>query len=142
MLKGSSKNSDFVVRVALYYKTDNSSQHLPHPRIIVPEGVGATQTPLAVDQPTTSLQRALIRAHRWLAQLNNGQAKLIKVIAEKENVDNSYVSRIIHLTTLAPDIVSAILDDQVPSTLALEQLVSNPPWSWEEQRGRFGFQSM
>ena len=109
-------------------------------RIIVPDNAEAAQTSLAADQPTSSLQRALIRAHRWLAQLNSRQAPSIKVIAEKENVDNSYVSRIIHLTTLAPDIVSAILDDQVPSTLALEQLVSNPPWSWEEQRKRFGFE--
>ena len=109
-------------------------------RIIVPNGTEAATTSLAAQPtPTTSLQRALIRAHRWLAQLNNGKAKSIKAIAEKENVDNSYVSRIIHLTTLAPDIVSAIIDDQVPSTLALEQLVSNPPWSWEEQRRRFGF---
>lgn len=34
-----------------------------------------------------------------------------KEIATREGIDNSYVSRMVNLTTLAPDIVAAILDD-------------------------------
>jgi predicted transcriptional regulator len=37
--------------------------------------------------------------------LETGQAKSLREIAEKEGVDNSYVSRMVNLTTLAPDIV-------------------------------------
>ncbi|MGB5235050.1 MAG: hypothetical protein WBN85_07750 [Candidatus Macondimonas sp.] len=35
----------------------------------------------------------------------------MKEIATREGIDNSYVSRMVNLTTLAPDIVAAILDD-------------------------------
>ena len=34
----------------------------------------------------------------------------MKEIAQREGVDDSYVSRMVNLTTLAPDIVAAILD--------------------------------
>ena len=44
----------------------------------------------------------------------SGDARSLKAIAEKEVVDNSYVSRMVNLTTLAPDIVEAILGDRVP----------------------------
>jgi len=51
-------------------------------------------------------------------------------------VDSSYVSRMVNLTTLAPDIVAAIPDDTVPNHLTLLDLAVDPPVLWEEQRGR------
>jgi len=39
--------------------------------------------------------------------------------AEKEKVDNSYVSRMVKLTLLAADIVAAILADCLPGHLAV-----------------------
>ncbi|WP_366516342.1 hypothetical protein [unidentified bacterial endosymbiont] len=36
--------------------------------------------------------------------------------------------------TLAPDIVEAILDETLPSTVTLFMLASNTPLLWEEQR--------
>jgi predicted transcriptional regulator len=41
--------------------------------------------------------------------LESGEAKSMKEIARREGVDDSYVSRMVNLTTLAPDIVAAIL---------------------------------
>jgi hypothetical protein len=35
-------------------------------------------------------------------------------LVRKEGVDSSYVSRMVNLTTLAPDIVAAILDETLP----------------------------
>ena len=43
----------------------------------------------------------------------------------------------VYLTTLAPDIVAAILDDVLPHNLTLFDLAVDPPVLWEEQRGRF-----
>ena len=60
----------------------------------------------------------------------------LREIAEKEGVDNSYVSRMVNLTTLAPDIVEAILDDQLPPTVTLFDLAVDPPRLWSEQRVR------
>jgi hypothetical protein len=48
-------------------------------------------------------------------------------------VDSSYVSRMINLTSLAPDIVAAILDETLPPNLTLFDLAVDPPALWEEQ---------
>jgi hypothetical protein len=57
-------------------------------------------------------------------------------IAKREGLDNSYVSRMVNLTTLAPDIVEAILDDTLPDNITLLELAADPPVLWGEQRGR------
>jgi hypothetical protein len=44
-----------------------------------------------------------IHARRWLAMLESGEASSMKKIARRERVDDSYVSRMVNLTTLAPD---------------------------------------
>ncbi|SDZ13823.1 LacI family transcriptional regulator [Nitrosomonas sp. Nm58] len=81
----------------------------------------------------TPLQLALARGHRWLAMLESGEVKSLREIAAREGVDNSYVSRMVNLTTLAPDIVAAILDDTLPDNIILFDLVVDPPALWEEQ---------
>ena len=52
-------------------------------------------------------QLALARGHRWLVMLESGRRSPAE-IATQEGIDNSYVSRMVNLTTLAPDIVAAI----------------------------------
>jgi hypothetical protein len=42
----------------------------------------------------------------------SGEVKNMKEITRKEGVDDSYVSRIVNPTTLAPDIDAAILDER------------------------------
>ena len=88
------------------------------------------------DTATTPLQLALARGHRWLAMLESGEAKSLKEIAAREGIDNSYVSRMVNLTTLAPDIVAAILDDAMPNHVTLFDLAVDPPALWEDQRAR------
>ncbi len=95
---------------------------------------GSTQEPRPWDTEPTPLQLALARGHRWLQMIESGEAKSLREIADKEGVDNSYVSRMVNLTTLAPDIVEAILDDHVPPTLTLFDLAVDPPRLWTEQR--------
>lgn len=46
--------------------------------------------------------------------LESGEVKTIRELATREGMDSSYVSRMINLTTLAPDIIAAILDDNLP----------------------------
>jgi hypothetical protein len=60
------------------------------------------------------MQLALARGHRWLAMLESGEAKSITELAAREKIDNSYMCRMLNLTTLAPDIVAAILDETLP----------------------------
>jgi hypothetical protein len=57
-------------------------------------------------------------------------------IAEREKIDNSYVSRMMNLTTLVPDIVAAILDDSLRNTSRCFDLAVDPPALWGDQRAR------
>lgn len=84
----------------------------------------------------TSIQLALARGHRWLSMLESGKAKSLKEIVVREGIDNSYVSRMVNLTTLAPDIFAAILDDTLPNHITLFDLAVDPPALWDEQRAR------
>lgn len=44
----------------------------------------------------------------------------------------------VNLTTLAPDIVAAILDADLPDQITLFGLTVDPPALWEDQRARIG----
>jgi hypothetical protein len=90
------------------------------------------------DSAPTLLQLALARGHRWLAMLESGEATTLREIAKREGIDNSYVSRMLNLTTLAPDIVAAILEDALPNHLTLFEIAVDPPALWEAQRARMG----
>jgi hypothetical protein len=58
----------------------------------------------------------------------------VSEIGDAENISKSYVSRILRLALLAPDIVDAILAGSMDQGLMLEQLEGPLPSSWEEQR--------
>ena len=104
--------------------------------VSLPNGEMATPGPW--NQAATPMQLALAKGHRWLALLESGEAKSITALAAREKIDNSYVGRLLNLTTLAPDIVAAILDDTLPPHVTVLALAINPPALWEEQRERIG----
>jgi hypothetical protein len=99
--------------------------------IITPGG----QTPESPSQSRTnaSLALTIARAHRWRELLEQGRYRSIRVLALELGVDNSYVARLLRLTSLAPDIVEAILDGTEPSELSLQKLY-RAPMEWERQR--------
>ena len=84
------------------------------------------------EQPTV-FQMSLARGHRWAAMFESGEFASLKDIAKYEGIDKSYISRMINLTTLAPDIVEAILDDNMDDDLTILELAVNPPALWEDQ---------
>lgn len=102
--------------------------------VTLPNGETAKAQPWDIN--ATPLQLALARGHRWLAMLESGEVKSLREIAAREGVDCSYVSRMVNLTTLAPDVVAAILDDVLPNHVTLFDLAVDPPVLWEEQRER------
>jgi hypothetical protein len=99
---------------------------------------GGAVPPRPWDDTPTPRQLALARGHRWLAMLESGEVSAMKEIAQREGVDDSYVSRMVNLTTLAPDLVAAILDEALPAEVTLLGLAAGTPLLWEEQRGRIG----
>ena len=101
--------------------------------VTLPDGGGLDSRPW--DATPTPLQLALARGHCWLAMLESGEAASMKEIARREGVDDSYVSRMVNLTTLAPDIVAAILDETLPPEVTLFGLAAGTALVWEEQWG-------
>ena len=95
---------------------------------------GTSVQPRTWDNQPTPMQLALVRGHRWLAILESGKARNLAEVAEMEGMDRAYVSRMVNLTTLAPDIVAAILDESLPDHVTLFDLASGTPLLWDEQR--------
>ncbi|MBF0342247.1 MAG: hypothetical protein HQL95_14975, partial [Magnetococcales bacterium] len=81
--------------------------------IIAPEGMAVAPTSANDD----AVLKLVVRAHHWLRQLENGRFGSIRELAEYEKHDSSYISKILSLTLLAPDIVEAILDRRQPDVL-------------------------
>ena len=65
---------------------------------------------------------------------NNACECSVTEIAEAERISKSYVSRILRLALLAPDLLEAILGGWADQQVMLERLERPPPVSWEEQR--------
>jgi hypothetical protein len=104
--------------------------------VMLPNGEAAQPRPW--DVAATPMQLALARGHRWLAMLEAGEARSITKLAAREKIDNGYMCRMLNLTTLAPDIVAAILDERLPQGVGVHKLAISPPVLWEEQRQRMG----
>ncbi|MCC2664415.1 MAG: hypothetical protein K0R41_4249 [Geminicoccaceae bacterium] len=66
--------------------------------------------------------------------LDNGVYASVSEIGDAENISKSYVSRILRLALLAPDMVEMILEGRSHQALMLEQLERPLPACWEEQR--------
>ena len=104
--------------------------------IIAPEGSDAWAPPKP--RPDETLIRALARAHRWKRLLEEGAYRSASEIAEAENITRSYITRLLSLTLLAPDIQETILEGRQPKEMQLEDLTGIMPGEWEEQRRTIG----
>jgi hypothetical protein len=100
-------------------------------RIVAPDSREIVPTSKA--RPDGTLVKALARAWRWQRMLDEGVHTSVSEIGDAENISKSYVSRILRLALLAPDIIEAILAGQTDQTMMLEQLERPLPARWEEQ---------
>lgn len=81
---------------------------------------------------------ALAKAYKWQKQMDK-QDLNVSQLARKENISDRYVSRILRLNYLAPDIVIAILEGKQPRDLKLQDLIGKAmPDLWEKQKALFG----
>jgi hypothetical protein len=107
-------------------------KHRGRKRILAPDG--SELTPPTKSQPDGVLIKALARAWRWQRLLDRGVHGSVTELAEAEKISKSYVSRILRLALLAPDIVEAILGGWADQRVMLERLEQSLPVGWEEQR--------
>jgi hypothetical protein len=105
-------------------------------QIIGPDGVpvrlGGEVTAETRGDPV--LVKALARAFRWRRMLEDGRFATLQDLAAAENINSSYLSRVLRLTLLAPEIVEAILDGRQPEGMTLPGLMEPFPAGWEVQR--------
>ena len=73
--------------------------------------------------------------------LDDGVHATLEDLARAKGVAPSYVSRILRLTLLAPEIVEAILDGRQPAGLQLDALLEGFPPAWEGQRESLSIRS-
>ncbi len=85
-----------------------------------------------------TLVKALARAFRWKRILESGEFTTIAELAEREGIAPSYMTRVLRLTLLTPDIVKAILAKQQGLEAMLAQLLEPFPLSWTQQRELLG----
>ena len=88
--------------------------------------------------PDITLIKALARAFRWKRMLDSGDFATIAELAEREGIAPSYMTRVLRLTLLAPDIVEAILNGKQGPEVTLARVLEAFPHSWSEQKSTFG----
>ncbi|MGE0225314.1 MAG: hypothetical protein AB7F35_10265 [Acetobacteraceae bacterium] len=103
-------------------------------RVVAPDGqelVPAREPRVRID---STLVKALARAFRWRRMLERRAVATVAEIAARERISASYVSRVLRLTLLAPEIVEAVLDGAPTAGVTLPRLMKGVPVEWEKQR--------
>jgi site-specific DNA recombinase len=86
--------------------------------------------------PEDGLVRAVACGRAWFEELSTGKASSFTEIAERVGVSDRYVSRIVDLAFLAPDVVEAILAGDQRSGVTVKSLTVDRiiPLRWDDQR--------
>jgi hypothetical protein len=100
--------------------------------VVTPDGAEWAPRP-RVDN---AMVKALARAFRWRRMLDEGAFGTLEDLARAKRVHATYVSRVLRLTLLAPDIVEAIVDGRPPAEPQLDDLLAGFPLEWARQRER------
>ena len=79
----------------------------------------------------STLVKAIARAYRWQRMLEEGAYASMRDLAAAEKISPTYISRLLRLTLLAPEIVEAVLGRQHRS--AQEVFFQPLPIEWQQQ---------
>jgi len=118
---------------------DTVTLHVPF-RIVKRGGRKEMQMPEGAAQARrtdSTLVKALARAFRWKRMLESGEFATIAELADREGIAPSYMTRVLRLTLLAPDVVEAILDGKQRPKVTLARLLEPFSGEWTKQRRRF-----
>ncbi|MFO7856828.1 MAG: hypothetical protein R6V44_16740 [Paracoccaceae bacterium] len=113
---------NLVVRVPMRFRRRGGRR-----RIETPDGA-----PLSARAPAPdgALVKALARAFRWRRMLESGDHASIADLARAERISRSYLTTMLRLTFLSPDLVEAILDGRQGKDVTLEALMEGVPVEW------------
>jgi hypothetical protein len=100
--------------------------------VITPDGITGAPAPRA--RVDSALLKALARGFRWQKMLREGNFQTLEEIADAENINPSYVSRLLRMTLLSPELVEAILAGRQPEGLTMARAMQPFPAEWEMQK--------
>ena len=89
-----------------------------------------TGTPALKRSVDSTLVKALARAFRWKRMLESGEFTTIADLAAHERLAPSYMTRVLRMSLLAPDIVEAILDGTQGPEVTITRLLEPIPSEW------------
>ena len=119
-----------TVHVPMTFKTRGGRKLM-----VSPDGVPSWAEPKT--RIDNTMVKALARAFRWRKLLETGVFATVKEIAAAEKINTSYVSRILRMTLLAPEIIEMILDGRHPADLSMAVLMKPFPVEWHRQAETF-----
>ena len=116
---------------------DTVTIHVPF-RLVKRGGRKEMQLPSGESAPRArfdnTMIKAIARAFRWQRLLDSGEFATIADLAAHEHIAAPYLTRLLRLTQLSPEIVEAILEGRQPPDLTLESLRAQFPMDWNSQR--------
>lgn len=107
--------------------------------IVPPAGEKFVRTTSTFDLP---LIRTIGKAFYWQRMIDTGEVANATELARRFRLEPGWVSEVLRMTRLAPDIIRAVLDGRQPRHLNLHALrgrQAEVPLDWDEQRRLFGF---
>lgn len=99
------------------------------PKILPPPN----HTPTEARTQDAHVLRAVARAWSWRRKLERGEASTLQDIASAEKVTDRFVSRMMRLAYLSPDVLDHLVIRRVPPALSLNDLVAVADRPWAEQ---------
>lgn len=121
------ENGAVVVHIPMRFRRRNGRQ-----MILTDGGQPAASTPER--EANQTLSEAIAKAYRWQEQIESGEYAGLEDLAQALGVDRTYAGRILRLTSLAPDIIEAILRGDEPEGISLAKLHNELPMCWGKQR--------
>ena len=97
---------------------------------------------VSMRRPDPKLIALVAKAQDWFERLRSGKSPSVEAIAQVEGISGSYVTRLIYLAFLAPDIVDRIRRGEQPVELTVDRIqrvVPLPP-CWKAQRALLGIE--
>ena len=100
------------------------------PRILPPDDVDLRES--RGQEP--HVLRAIARAWNWRRKLETGAASTIQDIAAGEKVSDRFISRLLRLAYLSPEVLEHLVIRRVPPAVSLNDLGAAAERPWAEQK--------
>lgn len=101
------------------------------PKILPPEDAGTASGKMQ----DPHLLRAIARAWSWRRKLEAGEYSTLLDIAAAEHVTDQFVSRMIRLAYLSPDVLERLVIMRAPLAVSIHDLCAVAERPWAEQLG-------